>query len=98
MREFYKGEPKKILLSESQCSCGKGTTRRYILIKHFSKNMFPITGDTLRIWNDKKRCWKCKTMPLIGETWGLSLNGKERNRLYCGKCSEEVWDLLHKIT
>ena len=66
--------------------CGRGG--RPINITVFKRDMFKITNGTIAIWNDKKCCWKCKAKPLDGETWGMSMNGPERNRLFCPTCAE----------
>ena len=85
-----------IELSHKDCVCGRRISTRAIDIKQFKKDMFPITETTLRIWNDKKCCWKCKKKPQIGERWGMSINYNERNRLFCPICAEYVEKEIEK--
>jgi len=74
--------------------CHKPIRATTIDIESFKKNMFNITETTLKIWNDRTHCWICKEKPKVGETWGLSLNNNERNRLFCPKCSEVIENKL----
>jgi len=80
----------EIVLSEKNCKCGEIISKRKIDIRIFRKEICEITETTLRIWNDKKCCWKCKTKPKAGEKWGVSFNNVERNRLFCPKCSSFI--------
>ena len=73
---------------------GKMFLNKSIDIAIFRKKMFTITNNTIRIWNDKKRCWRCKKKPKIGEIWGISINNREKNRIFCPGCAELVGNEL----
>ena len=75
----------------SVITLGKVPARsRTIDIQQFKKEMFEITESTLRIWKNKKCCWRCKNIPAVGEKWGLSINVGEKNRLFCPTCAEYI--------
>ena len=85
-----------ITLSEKSCKCGEKISTRKIDIKSFRQDMFKIDEKTLQIWNggSSKKCWKCKKSPVVGETWGLSNNNGERNRLFCPDCAKFIAERL----
>lgn len=75
--------------------CGSG--RRTINIKSFRKDFVLVTERILNVWHNKC-CWVCKKKPVVGESWGISFNEGEKNRLYCQKCSEMVQEkILEKV-
>ncbi|MFW9871980.1 MAG: hypothetical protein ACFFG0_02685 [Candidatus Thorarchaeota archaeon] len=77
-----------IKLKEATCKhCGSG--RKVINIKYFNKDFIFITTTILKIWgkDNKKKCYRCHKKPKLGETWGVSINYNEKNRIFCSECS-----------
>jgi hypothetical protein len=98
MKIHFNGTPTTIYLNEKFCDCGKKIGGRNIIIKSFADFGAPISESTLRIWNNKKCCWRCKVKPNVGELWFLSLNLGEPNRLFCAKCGEFIMSQLQPTT
>ncbi len=83
---------KTVVLSKNHCeNCDHVTGKRTINIKHFKKNFVPLNKSALKIWESRKtKCWWCKKKPVLGETWGLSINPPEKNRVWCAVCAEKL--------
>jgi hypothetical protein len=77
-----------IELKQASCTCGSG--KRDINIRQFRKDFIVVTKSTLRIWCGRTKCWVCKKIPVVGETWGISINNNEKNRLYCPECADDI--------
>jgi len=88
MRNIVYSNVNQVIVLKKGCDhCGRGYRR--IHIKSFVKDLCVVNGVVFKIWSDRKRCcWKCKAKPQEGETWGMSLNRKEANRLFCPRCSD----------
>ena len=83
-------DPKSIVIGETLCPhCGKVVSRKYLRFVVFRKDYFPVTEREAGIW-EKRCCYLCKKKPVVGETWGIAIGHKEKNRLFCPECAEEI--------